>query len=59
MNIRCAVDPYDRKTKQYVVAFLDMLGATNKIRKSETQDESLNIIHNLYTNVMELANPEV
>ena len=58
MNIRCAVDPYDRKTKQYVVAFLDMLGATNKIRKSETQDESLNIIHNLYTNVMELANPE-
>ena len=58
MNIRCAVDSYDRKTKQYAVAFLDMLGATNKINKSATQDESLNIIYNLYTSIMELSNPD-
>lgn len=31
MKIRCAVDAYDRKTTPHIVAYLDILGATNRI----------------------------
>lgn len=58
MKIRCAVDAYDRTTTSYVVAYLDILGATNRIKDSTGQNDSLNLIHNLYKHIMDLANPD-
>ena len=39
------------KTKEYVVAFIDILGASKKI-KNEC-DKSLNIVHQVYTNALQ------
>lgn len=59
MKIRGALDAYDRETKSYAVAYLDILGATNRIKKGKVSaDESLNLLHNLYTMIMELADAE-
>lgn len=58
MKIRCAVDAYDRKTTPHVVAYLDILGATNRIKDSAGQNDSLNLIHNLYKHIIDLANPD-
>ena len=38
------------KTEEYVVAFLDVLGATKEIQKDS--DGSLNIVHNVYNNAL-------
>lgn len=50
MNLRInqANDNYDRKTEQYIVAFIDVLGVTKRILSSD-QNDSLNLMHNLYT----------
>lgn len=59
MNIRCAVDKYDRTMSTYIVAYLDILGVASKMKeKAETQTESLNKLHNLYTSIIELADGE-
>lgn len=56
MKINQAVDPYDRETEKYIVAYLDILGATNRIRESKiAQDDSLNLLYNLYKHTMSLA----
>lgn len=56
MKINQAVDPYDRETRNYIVAYLDILGATNRIRENkESQDESLNLLFNLYSHTIGLA----
>lgn len=55
MKIRGAVDSYSRKTKQYIVAYLDILGATSRINDKSRQDDALNLLHNLYTMILELA----
>ena len=56
MRIREAVDPYDRKTSSYIVAYMDILGATNRINQSsDSQNAALNTLHNLYTFAMGLA----
>lgn len=41
-------DTYDRKTDEYIVAYIDLLGVTNKI-KSEDSQLAMNKLHNLYT----------
>lgn len=56
MKINQAVDSYDRETKKYIVAYLDILGATNRIRENKTaQDASLNLLYNLYKQIQNLA----
>ncbi|MBQ8198961.1 MAG: hypothetical protein IJZ76_06005 [Lachnospiraceae bacterium] len=48
MLINQNADKYDRKTEDYIVAYIDLLGMTNRIKK-EKDDLTLNILHNLYT----------
>ena len=56
MKINQAVDPYDRETKRHIIAYLDILGATNRIRENKiAQDDSLNLLYNLYKHTMSLA----
>lgn len=56
MKIRSAVDAYDGIQESYVVAYLDILGITARIKGSaETQTDALNVLHNLYTFIYELA----
>lgn len=56
MKIRSAVDAYDRIQESYVVAYLDILGITARIKGSvETQTDTLNVLHNLYTFIYELS----
>ena len=49
MNIGCAIDPYDRESSLYLMAYLDVLGTTQRMRDQAHADETLNILHNLYT----------
>lgn len=42
------MDAYDRKTDTYIVAYIDLLGVTNRI-KAEDQQLAMNKLHNLYT----------
>lgn len=59
MKIRCAVDSYDREQKTYAVAYLDILGISNRIKSNKTaQLESLNVLHNLYTHIIGLSSSE-
>lgn len=46
-RINQANDAYDRKTEEYIIAFIDFLGTTNLIC-SDSQNDSLNYMHNLY-----------
>lgn len=48
MFINQNADSYDRKVEDYIVAYIDILGMTNRIRK-ENDNLTLNILHNLYT----------
>ena len=41
-------DTYDRKTHEYIVAYIDLLGVTNKIQSKDSQ-LAMNKLHNLYT----------
>jgi hypothetical protein len=57
MNIREAVDKYNRKTSQYMVAYLDILGVASRMSQDkESQILPLNKLHNLYKFTMELTN---
>lgn len=59
MKIRGAVDAYDREQKAYAVAYLDILGITNRIKSNkEAQLDALNTLHNLYTSIIELTDPQ-
>lgn len=56
MKINQAVDTYDRETEEYIVAYLDILGATNRIKENKAaQDASLNLLYNLYKQIQNLA----
>lgn len=48
-------DSYDRTTEQYVVAYLDILGVTARIKQPNDDMLSMNKLHNLYTFSMELT----
>lgn len=47
MLVNQAVDPYNHKTDEYIVAYLDILGATNRIRAQDSQLQ-MNKLYNLY-----------
>ncbi|MDE6981475.1 MAG: hypothetical protein K2P60_08770, partial [Lachnospiraceae bacterium] len=47
MLINQNVDAYDRKTDTYIVAYIDLLGVTNRI-KAVDQQLAMNKLHNLY-----------
>lgn len=49
MNIGWDVDSYDRESSLYLLAYLDILGTTERIKDRTRSDETLNILHNLYT----------
>lgn len=56
MNIRQAIDKYDRATSQYIVAYLDVLGVVSRMNTDRgVQMLSLNKLYNLYKSVMELT----
>lgn len=43
-----SADTYDRMTESYIVAYIDLLGVTNRIKSEDGQLE-MNKLHNLYT----------
>lgn len=56
MNIRQAVDKYDRETSPYIVAYLDILGVASRMNKDRKgQALPLNKLYNLYRSVIELT----
>ena len=55
MYVNQNVDKFNRKTEKYVVAYLDLLGITNRIKSVEQQELAMNKLHNLYTFSMKLA----
>lgn len=55
MYVNQNLDKYNRKTEKYVVAYLDLLGITNRIQSVEQQELAMNKLHNLYTFSMKLA----
>ena len=48
MLVNQNVDAYDRKTGTYIVAYIDLLGFSNKIKAAD-QQLAMNKLHNLYT----------
>jgi len=59
VNIRGAVDKYDRKTSTYIVAYIDLLGVAPRMKKSAVnQMESLNKLYNLYKGLIDVADEE-
>jgi len=48
MLVNQNIDDYSRETDNYIVAYIDLLGVTNKI-KSEEQQLEMNKLYNLYT----------
>ncbi len=55
MYVNQSIDKYDRKTEKYIVAYLDLLGITNRIHSIEYQELAMNKLHNLYTFSMRLT----
>lgn len=54
MLVNQNVDTYDRKTDEYIVAYIDLLGVTNRI-KSKNNQLSMNKLYNLYTFSVDLT----
>lgn len=48
MLVNQNVDSYDRKTEEYIVAYIDLLGMTNRIKSKDNQ-LAMNKLYNLYT----------
>lgn len=55
MFVNQSQDLYDRTTEQYVVAYLDILGVTSRIKQPNDDMLSMNKLHNLYTFSMKLT----
>ena len=49
MFVNQNADAYDRETEEYIVAYLDLLGVTNRIKDYSQDEISMNKLHNLYT----------
>lgn len=59
MLVNQNADAYNRKTDTYIVAYIDLLGITGKI-KSEEQHLLMNKVYNLYTfSIKEIKNIQV
>ena len=48
MLVNQSIDNYDRKTETYIVAYLDILGITNRIKGKDEKGLALNKLYNLY-----------
>lgn len=56
MLINGNIDKYDRETSEYIVAYLDLLGVTTRMKTDkEYQIISMNKLHNLYTSSIQLS----
>lgn len=55
MLVNQSKDAYDRKTEKYIVAYLDLLGITNRMRTIKQQELQMNKLHNLYTFSMDIT----
>ena len=53
-SINQNADAYDRNTDLYIVAYIDLLGITNKIKAAD-QQLAMNKLHNLYTFSMDIT----
>ncbi len=54
MFVNQNADAYDRKTDTYIVAYIDLLGMTNRIKGTDRQ-LVMNKLYNLYTFSMKLT----
>ena len=54
MFVNQNVDAYDRRTDTYIVAYIDLLGMTNRIKGTDRQPV-MNKLYNLYTFSMKLT----
>ena len=54
MFVNQNADAYDRKTDNYIVAYIDLLGMTNRIKRVDSQ-LVMNKLYNLYTFSMKLT----
>jgi|GEM_PF-2997111 hypothetical protein len=45
MLVNQNADNYDRKTEEYIVAYLDLLGITKRIEAIEQQELAMNKLH--------------
>ena len=52
MLVNQSIDNYDRKTGTYIVAYLDILGITNRIKGKDEKGLALNKLYNLYTHTI-------
>lgn len=48
MFVNQNADNYDRETELYIVAYIDILGVTNRIKDKNKNKLQMNILHNLY-----------
>lgn len=48
MFVNQSIDKYDRKTELFIVAYIDILGATNRIKDNDKSELQMNILYNLY-----------
>lgn len=48
MLVNQNIDSYNRKTDEYIVAYIDLLGVTNRINSKDNQ-LAMNKLYNLYT----------
>lgn len=48
MFVNQNADAYDRKTDTYIMAYIDLLGMTNRIKGTDRQPV-MNKLYNLYT----------
>ncbi|WMJ90464.1 hypothetical protein [Anaerocolumna sp. MB42-C2] len=55
MFVNQNADAYDRRSENYIVAYLDLLGIINRIKAKEQQELAMNKLHNLYTFSMQLT----
>lgn len=53
MLVNQSVDNYDRTTETYIVAYLDILGITNRIKAKDENKLAMNKLYNFYTHSMQ------
>jgi len=49
MWVNGSIDPYNRVTDEYIVAYIDILGIKNEIQQEDNKFLALNKLYNLYT----------
>lgn len=55
MFVNQNADSYDRETELFIVAYIDILGVTNRIKNKDKNKLQMNILHNLYKFSIEIT----